>query len=140
MAESFESRGMADLRRTRTFTVGVTAPGVSGGGHLHVVPNSLVCELGPIAKRVSGIASVTHAGSVVHIYRARLIPFWFNVAAIIDDGSVAVGASTWAFGLNSFVKALNAAGFTVEVHRTWFFRGLHFSDVVSRTNGRAAKP
>ena len=82
--------------------------GISGGGHLYIGLNVLVCELGPTAKRVSGIESVHHKGGHVQIYKARLVPFWFNVSVLIDDGRNAVGASMWSFGLHSLVNALTA--------------------------------
>jgi hypothetical protein len=88
-----------------------------------------VCELGPTARRVSHVSSVRHASSSVDVYRARLIPFWFNVCALISDGTVTVGASMWSFGFNRLVAALSDAGFRVELHRTWVHRGLGFGGV-----------
>lgn len=114
----------------RRIAVGVTAPGISGGGHLYIARGRLVCELGPATRRIAGIASVEHRGDTVHVYRARLVPFWFNVGVRIDDGSVAVRASMWAFGLRSLITTLTEAGFTVEYHRTWVYRGLHYSELV----------
>ena len=104
-------------------TVGVRAPGISGGGHLLVAPGQLICELGPVSRRVSGIDRVAHAGRHVHIFRARLVPFWFNVAAVIDDGHVAVLASKSAFGFRGLVAAARRAGYEVTVHKTWLDRG-----------------
>jgi hypothetical protein len=114
------------------FDVGVMAPGIGGGGRLWVGPNLLVCVLGPVARRITGITSVQHLGTVVHVYRARLIPFWFNVTARIDDGSSYVLAGRSWFGLRGLIRALTESGFTVELHRTWFFQGLSFSESIGR--------
>jgi hypothetical protein len=100
-------------------TVGVTAAGTSGGGHLDVAPGVLVCELGPMARRFAGIDRVVHGSNSVHVFRARIVPFWFNVACVVDDGRSAVLASKSAFELNALVKTLRNAGFDVEVHKTW---------------------
>jgi hypothetical protein len=79
-------------------------------------------------------------GSVVEVYKARLIPFWFNVAAVINDGQTVLGASMWSFGLKTLVKSLAAAGFEVNLHRTWFFRGLHYSEMLGQGKTRRAGP
>jgi hypothetical protein len=114
------------------FAVGVAAPGgIRGGGHLTISPNLLECHLGAVSKRMAGIASVRHRGTHVRVYKARLVPFWCNVSAIVDDGQTAVLASTWSFGLRRLVKALSAAGFQVEVCKTWTFRGLHTLEIIS---------
>lgn len=107
----------------RRLTVGVTAPGISGGGHLLVATGQLICELGPVSRRVSGIDRVAHAGRQVHIFKARLVPFWFNVSAVIDDGHVAVLAAKSAFELRGLVAAVRRAGYEVTVHKTWFDLG-----------------
>jgi len=119
----------AQPARSRTFTVGVTAPGISGGGHLFISPDALICELGPIARKVAGIERVQHKGKVVHVYRALFVPFWFNIAALIDDGTSKVQASMWWFGLGTLIGALNAAGYSVELHKTRVFRGLRYTDM-----------
>jgi hypothetical protein len=82
-----------------------------------------------MARRISGIERVRHKDNYVHVYKARLIPFWFNVSALITDGHTKVGASMWSFGLRTLVRALKDAGFGVELHKTWFFRGLNFADL-----------
>lgn len=103
--------------------VGVAAPGISGGGHLDVARGALICELGPMARRFAGIDRVVHGSNSVHVFRARLVPFWFNVACVVDDGSSAVLASKSALELNALVRTLRNAGFDVEVHKTWTDRG-----------------
>lgn len=107
----------------RRLVVGVTTPTMAGGGHLLVGPRELICELGPLNRRLSGFVRVTHTGHQVHVFRARLVPFWFNVSVAVDDGRIAVRASKSAFELGSLVGVLRAAGFEVVVHRTWFDRG-----------------
>lgn len=116
----------------KRFAVGVAAPGgIRGGGHLTISSNLLECDLGGISKRMSGIASVRHQGTQVRVYKARLVPFWCNVSAIVDDGQTAVIASMWSFGLRRLVKALLSAGFEVEVCKTWTFRGLRTLEIIS---------
>jgi hypothetical protein len=51
---------------------------------------------------------VTHAGHQVHVFRARLVPFWLNVAVAVDDGRIAVRASKSAFELGSLVGVLRS--------------------------------
>jgi hypothetical protein len=67
-----------------------------------------------------------HKGNV-HVYRARLIPFWFNVTVVITDGQYAIGAAVSAFQLKYLVKRWTKAGFEVRLHRSWFFTGFPFS-------------
>lgn len=110
------------IRRER-LTVGVRASGISGGGHLEVAPGHLVCELGPIARKFAGVDRVVHASTSVHVFRARLVPCWFNVACVVDDGHLAVIASKSAFELPSLVRSLRSAEFDVTVHKTWTDRG-----------------
>ena len=88
-----------------------------------VGPGELICELGPLNRTLSGFVQVAHAGQQVHVFRARAVPFWFNVAVVVDDGRVAVRASKSAFELGSLVGVLRAAGFDVVVHTTWLDRG-----------------
>jgi hypothetical protein len=115
----------------RRFSVGVSARGgVNAGGHLSVGPGDLMCEFGPVAGRVSGLESVRHRGAVVHIYKARLIPPWFNVGVVVDDGESVCLASTWLFVLKPLTKALTGAGFRVVLHRTWTYRGLHLGEIL----------
>lgn len=114
----------------RRFLVGVTAPGISGGGHLFISPDALICELDPITKKVARIERVQHKGKVVHVYRALFVPFWFNVAVVIDDGHNRISASVWWPGLRALVGALKDAGYIVEFHRTRTFRGLHYTDMM----------
>ena len=51
---------------------------VAGGGRLTVSPGQLVCEAGPLTRRLSGIERIRHKGAEVHVYRALLVPFWFQ--------------------------------------------------------------
>jgi hypothetical protein len=105
-------------------------PGMSGGyGHLRVAPQALECELGAMARKFSGIEGVRHNDNTVHVYKARLIPFWFNLSAVISDGQTRVCAFMSAFSLQELVGALKDSGFEVELHRTWLFRGLSFADL-----------
>lgn len=129
MKSDFESSSAAPSSYERSFAVGVTTTGISGGGHLRVAPNVLICELGPAARKISGIVSVRQTDNHVHIYKARLIPFWFNVSVLITDGHTKVGASMWSIGLRTLTRVLKDAGFVVELHRTWFYRGLNFADL-----------
>jgi hypothetical protein len=59
----------------------------------------------------------------VKVFRAKLIPPWFNVTVVIDDGKVSVLASKSAFELSALVATLRHAGFQVAVHKTWRDRG-----------------
>jgi hypothetical protein len=120
-----------DSEPVRRFIVGVAARGgIRAGGHLAISPGAVVCELGRVGRRVAEVNSVRHRGDLVHIYKARLVPPWCNVSAVIDDGENALLVSMWSLGLKALTEALTAAGFRVEVHRTWFFRGLHFSEIL----------
>jgi hypothetical protein len=129
MRSDFESSSAAPSSYERSFAVGVTTTGISGGGHLRVAPNVLVCELGPAVRKISGVVSVRHKDNCVHIYKARLIPFWFNASVLITDGQTKVGASMWSFGLRTLTRVLKEADFDVVLHRTWVFRGLTFADL-----------
>ena len=107
----------------RDFVVGVTTTRVNGGGHLHVSPGQLVCRLGPINRAISGFDEVRHKSERVPVYVARLIPPWFSVAAVLDDGTRAIRVSVPRTALNRLVRALSEAGFEVDLRRTWFDRG-----------------
>jgi hypothetical protein len=88
----------------------------------------LVCELDRFTGRISGFVAVQHKGSIVDVYRARAIPFWFNVGARIDDGKRAVQICTWSLGRRRLIRTLTEAGFTVHLYRTWLFRGSYFPE------------
>lgn len=107
-----------------TFAVGVSAPRVSGGGRLYIAPQVVICYLGRVSARISGLAAVQHRHTVVDVYKARLIPFWFNVSAVVDDGEQLVVAVMWSFRLPRLTRALQSAGFAVDLHRTWMYRGV----------------
>ncbi len=135
------SRPNSDEPLARRFRVGVTARGgVDGGGRLSISPGRLVCEYGLVTRRVSGLESIRHHGTVVHLYRAWLIPPWYSVGVVIDDGENVCLASKSVFGLRTLVDALTGEGFQVEVHRTWVFRGLHRNQMVwgAREPGKGA--
>lgn len=112
-----------NVAAARWLAVGVRTHNVAGGGHLEIAPGHLACVLGPLARRVAGFERVVHAGLQVHVFRARLVPFWFNVTCVVDDGHKAVLASKTALSLNKLVMLLRLAGFQPTVHRTWFHRG-----------------
>lgn len=114
----------------RTFSVGIRAPSIAGGGHLDVAPGFLGCRLGKFTARVSGIDSVRHEGTTVDMFTARLVPPWFNVCVRVDDGERAVGASTWILGRRTLTRTLTACGFTVVEHHTWFFRGMRLQELM----------
>ena len=111
--------GLDRRDHTRRLVAGVRTTRVSGGGHLIIGGGYLACELGPVTRRFAGFSHVVHAGTTVHVFRARLIPFWFNVSCVVDDGHRAVVASKSAFELGRLVRALRRAGFETTVHRTW---------------------
>jgi hypothetical protein len=104
------------------FTVGVTTARATAGGHLHIAPNVLTCELGPVARRISGFTEVAHSGSGVTVYRARLVPPWFNVSVLVGDNHRRIRASLPLLHFRRLVSSLEAAGFVVEVKRTWLDR------------------
>src|ERR1700722_4168527 len=105
------------------FKVGVTTSKASGGGRLQVEQHSVVCELGPVNRKVSGLSTVKQYGARIDIYVAKLVPPWFNVSVPISDGENLVRASMWLPGLRKLREALSSAGFQVSVHRTWLERG-----------------
>lgn len=107
----------------RTFRVGISSPGVSGGGDLYIAPGILICYLSPLTRRIAGIDTVQHHGAVVDVYYSRLMPFWFDTTTRLDDGRTPIGATTWSFARRQLIRTLTAAGFTVHLHRTWFSRG-----------------
>lgn len=96
----------------RHFTVGVAARGgVRGGGTLTIRSGRLECQLGRASRSVSGVERIRHEGMTVDVYRARLVPFWFNVSVVIDDGHAAMLASKSAFGLRGLEATLTEARF-----------------------------
>jgi len=103
--------------------VGVSTRTYHGGGHLHVEQGQLVCRVGPLGRRVVGLAEIRHAGRDVQVYSARLIPPWFSVAALIHDGTRTVRASVPRPRRRRLVSALTEAGFAVGLESTWFSRG-----------------
>jgi hypothetical protein len=105
------------------FTVGVKTDRVSAGGHLYVAPNVLRCMLGPVARRTSDFTEVAHSGFRVTVYRARLVPPWFNIAVLVDDGTRRIRASLPLLHFGRLVSSLEAAGFDVDVKSTWLDRG-----------------
>jgi hypothetical protein len=122
----------------RRFSVGVAARGgIRAGGTLIIRAGVLECQLGRAARAVSGVERVQHAGTTVDVYRARLVPFWFNVSVVIDDGETAMLASTSAFGLHALQQALTKAGFQVRTHRAWTYRGLRSPEILA---GRKLNP
>jgi hypothetical protein len=135
MVTSSSPESSPQVQLPRTFSVGITAPNVSGGGQLHVAKGTLICQLGGFTKRLAGVERVRHNSNTVDVFRARLIPFWFNVSTLISDGKTVVRASLWSFGFRSLVDTLGAAGFSVQVHRTWFFRGYPDFVHIPRTTG-----
>jgi hypothetical protein len=138
-----ETENSADLPVGRSFSVGVAAPGMRGGGRLYIAPQVLICTLGPVLRKITGIENVRHRGNHVDVYRAKLVPFWFNVSVPIDDGRTRVGASTWSFGLRSLTRSLKGAGFDVDLHKTWTFRGLSLDALYrirTKTNGAEPPP
>jgi hypothetical protein len=111
--------------------VGIAAPGGWRlGGHLAVSHNKLECQLGSVSGRLAHLQVVHHESRVVDVYHARLIPFWFNVSVVIDNGTTRVLASTWSFGLRRLVRVLRSAGFDVTIHQTWKFRGLSMAEIL----------
>ena len=108
----------------RAFTVGLITPDMwRGGGTLWVAPGSIVCIPRRLTARMSSAQPVTHQRTQVDIYIARLVPPWFNVTVPIrGDGSTLI-ASTWILGRRGLRRTLQAAGFDVTEHVTWFDRG-----------------
>ena len=104
---------------------------VRGNGHLCIAPGYLVYELGGFTSRLAGIAGLRHKGNLVYVYRSRLVMPWLNVSVRVDDGQTALIASTWCFGLRTLIDALETAGFVVEYHPTWIYRGIRHSQVGS---------
>jgi hypothetical protein len=103
--------------------VGVTAGRYHGGGHLYIAPKALTCRLGSLAKRVSDFEEVSHTGGSVQIYVARLVPPWFNVSVLVDDGTRRIRASVPRPRLRRLVTSLQQASFDVQITRTWLDRG-----------------
>jgi hypothetical protein len=99
---------------------------LKGGGHLAIGPDALSCKLTKSTARLAGFEYVAHIGSVVHVYHQRGFPFWLNVNVVVENGSSKVCAGTWTFALRSLLAELHDAGFTVNVHRTWFYGGMHY--------------
>ena len=120
------------VSQPRVLRVGVTVGGVAGGGHLYISPDHLVCEMGAVTRRLAGIERVRHEGRKVHVYRSLLVPCWFNVAVRVDDGQQAARASVSWFQLRHLVRVLVGAGFSVQLHKTWLFRGLTYAEMTHR--------
>jgi len=77
---------------------------------------------------------VTHQGTEVHIYVARLVPPWFNVTVPVQGDAGTLIASMWILGRRNLRRTLQAAGFDVTEHVTWFDRGFCWIET------RRAKP
>lgn len=119
---------------TRRFTVGVTAPGLwRGGGVLWVARGSIVCTPGRLTARASSARPVTHEGTQVDIYVARLVPPWFNVTVPLRGEGGTLVASTWILARRKLRRTFQEAGFDVTEHVTWFDRGFHWGDMKSRS-------
>lgn len=113
------------------FSVGVAMrAGLRGGGTLAVSPGRLYCRIGRLSSSLSGIASVTHSGTVIDVYTARLIPPWMNVSCVVMDDDNTILVSLPIISRKRLLTALRANGFEVRTHRTWVFRGRHLKDIV----------
>ena len=91
-----------------------------GAGTLWVAPGSIVCTPGRLTARVGPVQPVTHQGTQVDIYIARLVPPWFNVTVPIQGDGGTLFASMWILGRRKLRRTLQAAGFDVTEHVTWF--------------------
>jgi hypothetical protein len=132
---------MGQGQPSRRFAVGVAARGgVNARGSLSVAPGYLVCEFGQIAQRISGLESIRHRGDVVHAHTARLIPPWLNLILLIDDGENVCLVTAVLFERKAVMEAVCAAGFRVEVHGSWLFRGLEVRQIYwgAREPGKGA--
>ena len=75
---------------------------------------------------MSSAQPVTHQGTRVDIYIARLVPPWFNVTVPIRGDGGTLIASTWVLSRRKLRRTLQAAGFEVTEHVTWFDRGFRW--------------
>ena len=106
------------------FMVGISLPGFrQGSATLWVAPGSIVCTPGRLTARVGPVQPVTHQGTQVDIYIARLVPPWFNVTVPIRGAGSTLFASMWILGRRKLRRTLQAAGFDVTEHVTWFDSG-----------------
>jgi hypothetical protein len=107
-----------------TFRVGLTLPGFRrGGGTLWVAPGSIVCIPGRLTALADHVQPVAHQGNQVDIYTTRLVPPWFNVTVPIRGAGGTLLAVIWILGRRKLRQTIQAAGFDVTEHVTWFDHG-----------------
>jgi hypothetical protein len=107
---------------TARFVVGAVVHDWHGGGHLTVAPGILTLETGPVLRRVSGVARLTHHERDVMVVESRLVPPWINTNVVLVADDVRAFASVPRWNRRRLVGALAAAGFQVHRRRTWFAR------------------
>lgn len=118
------------------FRVGLTTPGLwRGSGQLAIAPGSLVCSPGRLTAGVSAAQPVTHEGTRVDVYVARLVPPWFNVTVPIRGEGRMLVASMWILGRRKLRRAIEEAGFEVVDHVTWIDRGFRWVEMKPRSPG-----
>ena len=95
-----------------------------GGGRLTIAPGQLVWKRDRVLRFLTGEDTISHVGSRVTVVRARLLPPLFNTAVIVVGRGGYVRVLTRYGRHRKVIAALHAAGFELEVRRTWMTLGM----------------
>ena len=107
----------------RSFTVGVNAKSVRGGGRLTVGPGAVAVCLGPVLRRVTGLDVVVHRKPSITVISTRLMPPWLNTSVVVEDVACTVVASTTILDRRTLFSALQWSGLRVLPETRWFSIG-----------------
>lgn len=116
-------------------------------GSLVIQPGSLTFE--PSGKfnewmNIEGPFQIVHSQPSVDVFWARLLPPHMNSTVVLrgrhqHGGDITSVVMLTFFERKQVVAAMQAAGFEVEVRRTWFSLGA-WESAVEGINGKAAPP
>jgi hypothetical protein len=103
---------------------------VKGDGYLQVTDGQITLTLNPRTSRIAEFSDLTHTKTTVKVYHQRLLPYPLNVSVLVDNTERQVCVTPAPFGRKRLLGRIRAAGFQIELHRTWTFSGIHYFDQV----------
>jgi hypothetical protein len=90
---------------------------------VEVAEGQLSYRASAVLARLSHVKRITHEGSRVTVVRARLLPPGFDTAVLIVGHDRFVRVLAWYGRDRALLRALTAAGFDLDEHRTWLSLG-----------------
>jgi hypothetical protein len=115
----------ADVQLPISFYLGGGGSGRwGGGGRLTIGPDQLTWKPDRVLRFLTGEQTIYHVGSRVTVVRARLLPPLFNTAVLVVGERGYVRVLTWYGRYRKVLAALLAAGFELNVRRTWVTLGM----------------